>query len=264
MNAKIGFIACSLMIVSQPAFAQDDDENDGNRVRKFPSVNRTISTSASTSALKILFVGNSILYGGDVPGVFLGLIRAKDAQAAVKMSEVVGGNYTLKNHLENGNALKAIDSEGPWDYVVLQEQSSHLGNEVGKAIAETKPLAARIASNRSKLVVFDSWNKLISPDYQIFNQCNEQFARSLGAERVPVLTALAQAHQIQGAKLFIGDGHHLNSDGIYLAACMLYAKILRKSPVGLPNKVYLDDKLICETDFNRAKQLQTIASSYVK
>ncbi|MDR3613395.1 MAG: hypothetical protein P4L53_07505 [Candidatus Obscuribacterales bacterium] len=261
----ISMIACSLIVVGQPALAQgDEEENDGNRVRRFPSVNRAISTSASTSALKILFIGNSILYGGDVPGVFLGLIRAKDAQAPVKMSEVVGGNYTLKNHLENGNALKAIDSEGPWDYVVLQEQSSHLGNEVAKSIAETKPLAAHIVQNHSKLAVFDAWTKLIAPDYAIFSQCNEQLARSLGAERVPVLTALAQAHGIQGVKLFISDGHHLDADGIYLAACMLYAKILRKSPVGLPNKVYLDDRLICETDYNRAKQLQVIASNYLK
>jgi hypothetical protein len=264
-------IACSLIVVvGQPAFTQpgsgqpDDEENDANRTKRFPAVNRTISESASKSALKILFVGNSLLYGGDVPGVFLGLIRAKDAQAPVKMSEVVGGNYTLKNHLENGGAVKALDNQGPWDYVILQEQSSHLGNNVSKSIEETHPLAAHILQNRSRLMVFDTWTKLIAPDYAIFSRCNEQFAQSLGADRVPVLTALAQAKGIEGVKLFVWDGHHLGSDGNYLAACMLYAKILRRSPVGLPNKVYLDDRLICEIDFNRAKQLQTIAGTYVR
>jgi hypothetical protein len=258
-------VASFLLLVGSAAYAQQDEVvPDAERAKRFPTFKRTLSESASPSALKILFIGNSLLYVGEVPAVFLGLIRAKDSQAAIKMGEVFGGNYTLKNHLEDGGALNAINNQGPWDYVVLQEQSSHLGNEVSKSIQEAQPLAAYILRNRSRLVVFDAWTMLIAPDYAELSRCNEQFARSLGAERVPVLTALAQAKGMPGAKLFEGDGHHLAADGVYLAACVLYAKLLRRSPLGLPNKVYLDDRLICETDYNRAKQMQKIADAYAR
>ena len=152
------FLAFSYAASAQPAFSQEETERDTdeNRAKKSPAVDRLISDTSSSSSLKILFIGNSLLYGGDVPGVFLGMLKARDSQAAIKMREVVGGNYTLKNHIERGTAVNAIDNEGPWDYVVLQEQSSHLGNDIAKCIDETKPLAARIIRNRSRVLVFDA------------------------------------------------------------------------------------------------------------
>ena len=55
------------------------------------------------------------------------------------------------------------------------------------------------------------------------------------------------------------DKSHPNPTGTYLAACVFYATLLGKSPVGLPGEIKKDEKVLVELSPETAKRLQEIA-----
>src|SRR4249920_1677437 len=70
--------------------------------------------------LRILFIGNSLTYTGDVPGRVAMLARAMGRSAEV--DSVTGPGYGLEDHWREGKAQEAIRKG--WDVVVLQQGSS--------------------------------------------------------------------------------------------------------------------------------------------
>ena len=76
--------------------------------------------------------------------------------------------------------------------------------------------------------------QLIAPDYAELSRSNAQLAQSLGAQRVAVLTALAQANAIsRDETIQAGMGTILNPKRLS-GWVSLYAQIMRRTPVGLP------------------------------
>jgi hypothetical protein len=70
--------------------------------------------------LRILFIGNSLTYTGDVPGRLAMLARAMGRKAEV--DSITAPGYTLEDHWREGKAQEAIRKG--WDVVVLQQGSS--------------------------------------------------------------------------------------------------------------------------------------------
>jgi hypothetical protein len=85
-------------------------------------------------------------------------------------------------------------------------------------------------------------------------------ARELHAELAPVgvawKTALAADKNLV---LHRSDKSHPNPTGTYLAACVFYATLLGKSPVGLPGEIQKDGKVLVQIPSEEAKRLQEIA-----
>src|SRR5262245_28224986 len=74
-----------------------------------------------SSALKVLFIGNSFTARNDLPGLIaqLAAVRGKGLRHRL----ISAGGASLRQHWNAGGALKAI-MDGQYDYVVLQEQST--------------------------------------------------------------------------------------------------------------------------------------------
>src|SRR5438309_4049155 len=66
----------------------------------------------------ILFIGNSLTYQNDLPGMVEGLAEA--AGQKLPSAQVAFGGYSLADHLQQGDALRAI-ARGGWRVVVLQQ-----------------------------------------------------------------------------------------------------------------------------------------------
>ena len=60
------------------------------------------------------------------------------------------------------------------------------------------------------------------------------------------------------------DKSHPNPTGTYLAACVFYATLFDKSPVGLPAQIKSGGKLLVELSTDEAKRLQEIAWETVR
>ncbi|HEY9715127.1 MAG TPA: hypothetical protein V6C72_16775, partial [Chroococcales cyanobacterium] len=84
---------------------------------------KTFVDTENKRALRVLFVGNSITYVNSLPLVLSSMLNAEQPNIEMKISEAIGDNFTLEDHWKDGTALRAIREEGPWTYVILQEQT---------------------------------------------------------------------------------------------------------------------------------------------
>jgi hypothetical protein len=223
-----------------------------------------ICTSRTVTATKILMIDTTLMAIGDCPNVLVGLMRSAHSNAEIKLTEVIGEDYAFRNHLVDGSAAKTIDKSGPWDYVLLQPHSKELIYKTEETIRDGQILASMAEAHRSQVFVLDTWSNNDPSAYQLVERGNQVLAQSLHAQRVPMCTALYMARNIPNIRLFKLDNHHLAADGVYLAACVLYAKLLKRSPIGLPEKVYQGPRLMCEVSAENAKQLQMVAAAFAK
>jgi hypothetical protein len=231
---------------------------------KGPANLHAFAESQSPSALKVLFIGNSILYVGEIPEAFAALVQSANSQSQLKVSEVGGSDYTLRDHIEDGTAERTINSGGPWDCVVLQEHSSEVCNKTAECTEAAKVLAADARKVRAKVYVFDCWLKNTPDEYLASSTACAQMASALGAERIPVALALFQAQRaLPRLQLYEDDHHHLAPAGVYLAACVLYAKLVKRSPQGLPTKLYEGEKVILDLPSETCRQLQYLANNAI-
>jgi hypothetical protein len=79
-------------------------------------------TVGSARAVRVLFIGNSLTYVNDVPGIVAVLAEAAGETAPVCRA-VVGGGLSLEDHWNRGEAVRALEQE-KWDFVVLQQGPS--------------------------------------------------------------------------------------------------------------------------------------------
>jgi hypothetical protein len=71
---------------------------------------------------RILFVGNSLTYVNDLPGMVKALADSRGI-SGVQAATVAFPDYSLEDHWNNGQAGRVI-SKGGWHYVVMQQGPS--------------------------------------------------------------------------------------------------------------------------------------------
>lgn len=214
----------------------------------------------------VLFIGNSYTYVNDLPGMFTRLAAAGgfDAEAAM----VAAGGWTLADHAASGQTLEAIQRT-KWDYVVLQEQSEVPAIErerVESMYPAVRRLVRAIAAVGGKPVLFMTWGHregLHEEGFKDFEAMQSELsegyariARELGVEVAAVGNAWRNARaRTPEISLWQPDGSHPTVHGSYLAACVLYSTVFKRSPVGLSYSAGLP--------MERARVLQSIAAAVV-
>jgi hypothetical protein len=196
---------------------------------------------------RILFIGNSYTYYNNLPEILAALAAAAgEGNATVRMA--ASGGWKLKDHWERGEALGLLWSD-PWDYVVLQEQSTLGVNyyvEGRTRIAGDelfRPYAIRWAAEARKVgatpVFYLTWAPREAPeDQDRLNRAYFRAGRDSAAIVAPAGMAWSQMRREHPEiGLFSGAGSHPSSAGTYLVACSLFAAIFDRSPVGLPAKI---------------------------
>ena len=196
--------------------------------------------------VRVLFIGNSYTYFNNLPEMFTRLASA--AKQPVDARMVAPGGWRLKDHWEKGEARKAL-AEGPWDFVVLQDQST-LGVTLyveGKSRVSSdevfRPSADRWAAEIKKAgarpAFYLTWARKASPeDQDTLAHAYMSAARASGALVAPVGLAWRRVrHERPAIDLFAPDGSHPSPSGTYLAACTFIAALLHRDPTGLPATV---------------------------
>jgi hypothetical protein len=192
----------------------------------------------------VLFIGNSYIYVNDLPAV-IEKFSSGGAGPRIDTRAVVHGGWTLQKHLDSGEALGVLRG-GKWDYVVVQEQSD-LGapfviNGVPRVSSDTyfKASASRwvaeIRRSGARPLFYLTWAKKACRDDQSpLNYAYFTAARDADAVVVPAGMAWDEVRRHgTGIDLFMRDGSHPSAAGTYLTACVFYAAITGRSPVGLP------------------------------
>jgi len=215
---------------------------------------------------RVLFIGNSYTAVNDLPTTFADLAWAGGHR--VETEALDAGGWTLAEHASDPATGTALSSE-PWNVVVLQEQSQ-IPSVPSMAAAEMYPavttLVAEARQHGARPLLYltfahqDGWPQVGLDDYAsmqaAINTGYMTIAQQLGVAVAPVGVAWEKVAEQPGAPtLWQSDGSHPATAGTYLAACVFYAAIFDRSPVGLGD----DDGL----QPSEAASLQAVAAETV-
>ncbi len=186
---------------------------------------------------RILFVGNSLTYVGNLPAVLEAVGAANRKKISTEM--LVAGGATLTDRLNDGSVKKLLQ-ETQYDYVVLQERGGDLAcnaNENDAAIAcradstSSDSAQAHIALERvirahhAKAILLGTYQTM--PAFSKGIELNEGLlAKKIGAIYIPVSERLRFARKrAPDLNWFYADGMHPGHDLILLEAIAIYEAI---------------------------------------
>ncbi len=217
-------------------------------------------TTAAGPAVRVLFIGNSLTFSNDMPGMVAGLATAAGINMQYDMH--APGGARLVDHARNRQALAKID-RGYWDFVVIQEQSKWPAFPDWQVQQDTDPPARALrdrikrANPRGTVVLYmtpagrngDPRNAIATNITELATYAGTQarvnrtylrLGRELGAMVVPVGRAWDAVRRSRPSLELYSDETHPNATGSYLAACVFYAALFRRNPVGLSYTAGLD------------------------
>ena len=210
--------------------------------------------SAVAEETRILFVGNS--YTGQVRKTVSSFIKASPEGGSTHLEFISPGGKNLEFHLKNKATTDKI-REGNWDYVFLQDQSQTPAVFPKRFESGATGLDKLIDAAGAKTVFYQTWgrrdgykmNAKLFPTYESMQKALSKnyisVAKQCDAVVAPVGDTWAlvrKANPALGKALYKGDGSHPSAKGAYLAACVFYATVFKKSPETVRYKGGLSDE----------------------
>lgn len=225
----------------------------------------------------MLFLGNSYTIQNDLEAKVAALFGAAGEEVVVERLATPGWRFV--DHvgaIETTGTAHAAAFGASQDWVLLQEQSQIPGFPAGQADLEASRAAAvtldgYAAATGATTVFLMTWgrrdgdtdNPDLYPDYTTMQAALTDgylaYVEAAGADGTPAYVAPAGlawawihddvaasgadplAAGSPFADLYVADGSHPSPRGTYLAACVVYATLTGRSPVGLPAPDGVDD-----------------------
>lgn len=188
-------------------------------------------------AKNVLIFGNSFSFYNNGMHTFLRNIAreraGKDERLIFRIITVSGG------YLEDAGASfdSAIKRQYKWDTVVFQGNSDEPVNPKKKAGFEkyARELAAKAKANNLQSMFFATWGYPERPEMTgELMEAYTRVANETGSMVSPVGLAFAASLKQKPEIVLIGpDNRHPTVAGSYLAACTLYASMMKASPEGV-------------------------------
>jgi hypothetical protein len=185
----------------------------------------------------VLFVGNSLTEGNDLPLIVEALSRAGGHPLSVEA--VTYGGFSLEDHWNAGTQNRI--ASGRFRFVVLQQGPSALpeSRDSLREWARRFDTVIREAGGRSALYMVwpESYRRQafadVSASYRIA-------AEDVGGVLLPAGDAWVAAwERDRDLALYGSDGFHPTVLGSYLAALVIYGGLTNASPSGLPSRLQL-------------------------
>jgi len=187
--------------------------------------------------LHILFIGNSLTYYNDLPGL-VGQLSAGEAQP-LRVDSVTLFNATLQDHWTITAARKHLErglDGDTWDFVVLQEYSTRPAESPTATLADYRLWANEIHRlGPAKIVLFENWTHEQQSDLLArMRDTYTHVQREIGGDIALIGDAWERCGKQHPEIKLYDDDKHPTVAGTYLAACMLYKTVYRKPATGLP------------------------------
>ncbi len=223
----------------------------------------TTEPQLSGAGTPILFVGNSLTYVNDVPGIVQALAASRGDSLAVET--VAFPDFALIDHWNEGTGRGTARGEiasGKWKFVVLQQGPSSVSVNRDTLRLSTKLFASGIAQSGGVPALFSVWptsDRL--QDFPASIQSYTLAASDVGGVLLPAASAWQAAWQRSPTLALYSDGLHASTAGSYLSALAIYAVLVHKTPIGLPSSLTLRSGSRIAVDSATAAILQAAAAS---
>jgi hypothetical protein len=208
----------------------------------------------------ILFIGNSLTYVNDLPGIVQALADSAGATHLV-VETVAFPDFALVDHWNAGNALLEI-RKGGWELVVLQQGPSSVEVNRDSLRMFVRRFGSVIATRGGRPALYSVWPT--TDRRQDFARAIESYqlaTNDVSGLLFPVASAwLAAWRRDPALQLYSPDGLHPSVAGSYLAALVMYARIAGRSPVGLPGTLRLASGHMIAIEPGIVRQLQDAAA----
>lgn len=192
-----------------------------------------VSTPRAQEPVRVLFVGNSLTYVGNLPAVLDAL--AETNKRPVQSDMIAKGGATLTEHLSDGSAERALAGKR-YDFVVLQERGGDficgLGPESCKDAEAALDQFNRLAeAHGAKAILLGTYQQLPAASLAL-EAAEAKAAKRLAIAHVPVSEYFrAGVASEPHAEWLNKDGVHPGHDLILLEAALLYRQLFGILPV---------------------------------
>ncbi|MEX2179318.1 MAG: hypothetical protein WD801_11440 [Gemmatimonadaceae bacterium] len=208
---------------------------------------------------RILFVGNSYLYTQHIPSIVVALADSAGGDKLAALT-VAAPDVALIDHWNSGVATGEI-RRGGWDWVVLQQGPSSVEVNRDSLRLVTALFAAEMATVHARPALFSAWPQ--ASRRQDFPRAIESYtlaAQDVDGVLLPVAAAWLAAWERDATINLYADGLHPSVEGAYLSALVIYARLLEKTPRGLPRALKLSHGPVISVSAARAALLQDAAA----
>ena len=183
----------------------------------------TTAVVVLAAATRILFVGNSLTYGNDLPEKVCALAAAAGRQAVCE--SIARPDFSLEDHWNAKEAQKAI-ARG-WDVVVLQQGPSALPESRVLLVEYVKRFDAEIRKAGGRTALYMVWpSRSRAGDFDGVVQSYTAAASAVGGLLLPAGDAWRAAWRLDASlPLYAADGFHPSPMGTYLAALVIHRQV---------------------------------------
>jgi hypothetical protein len=214
----------------------------------------------SGEGARVLFIGNSLTYVNDVPGILQALADSGGSEHLAVASQALP-NYALIDHWVDGVAQREI-AKGGWAWVVMQQGWTPAGVYRDTLRLATRKFGAEIAKIGAKAALYQTWPPIDRRgDFPGSIESYELAAADVGGVVFPVARAWLATWDRDPSVQLYSDGLHASVAGSYLAALVMYARIFDRTPIGLPATLRTRAGATIRLDPALARTLQDAAAS---
>jgi len=187
------------------------------------------AATPSTTRLRVLFLGNSLTFTNDLPGM-LRRLGAADG-ITIETRDESQPNHALEDHWNRAASRDAL-ADGRWDVVVMQQGPSSLAASRAQLVRWARTWADAARARGARPAMYMVW-----PDttrFAFFGDVALSYrtaADSSGSALYPAGEAWLAAWARDGQLPLYGpDGFHPGVAGTYLAALVIYRVMTGRAP----------------------------------
>ena len=196
----------------------------------------SLPANAGLGSVRVLFIGNSITYVGNLPSVLAALCAASENSCSTEM--IVQGGGTLADRVVD-QSIDRANSKGQFDYVVLQERGGDLiaPPDLAPVRERAEEAAATLTRGARQLgikpIILGTYQSLPSASSALI-AAESSLATRVGAAYVPVSNYF-QCGRLSSPSLnwLYADGIHPGPDLTLMMAVLLHRQLFGSYPPAL-------------------------------
>lgn len=228
-TTRLRFIIATIILLVSSSCSDMESKIDPNNYQSILSNNEPLPEQG----INILFIGNSLTYSNDLPGILQRMLILADVEVGKIESQSLGG-YGLPDHWQRHITRERLAVSG-WDIVILQQGPS--ATEGRPYLLEYTPLFdSEIKQSGGQTALYMVWPaKARFFDFAGVSDSYASAARLVDGLLYPVGEAwLAAWRQDPSIALYGADNFHPGLLGTYLAALTMFEQISGKDLNDLP------------------------------